>query len=113
MSEPHNAYSEHVRSFDHAALASLGTYQRLRQALSDLAEEAGDEGVPLDRFLEAVRDMATTTPFSDSGRECCGSEVDAWPHRVERAGERITGTYRCPQCGHTWNCNYNVNSTGL
>lgn len=98
-------YLAEVRSFDHAALASHPAYLQLRQALSDLANEAHGE-LKLTDWLNAVRDMALTTPYSDGCTECPDPGM-YWPHAVERKGNWISGSYRCSR-GHTWTCSYAV-----
>lgn len=107
----HVTYETAVRSFAHEDLALLPAYHRLRQALSDLANEAAEgELAPLASFLEAVRDMALTAPYGDTCRECSRAGHDLqifWPHSVIRTGGFIRGTYRCSN-GHTWTCGYAV-----
>ena len=99
-------YDEAVHSFDHTSLAALPAYTRLRQALSDLANEsAGQGGMELAGFLAAAQDMAATAPYADMCDHC--TEL-AWPHAVKRDDGWITGTYRCGR-GHTWTCGYAVN----
>lgn len=56
-------YRSAVRSFDHTRLASLGSYQRVRQALSDMSNEAGQQlDFTVSELLEAVADMTLTAP---------------------------------------------------
>lgn len=121
-------YDMAVRSFDHAPLAALPAYARLRQALSDIANEAAEQGgMKLSEFLDAVRDMAATAPYGDMCMQCgkaCECPPDAllldtclahrtwWPHAAERDGGWITGTYRCSG-GHTWPCGYAINIAGM
>lgn len=107
-------YDTEVRSFSHAHLAAVPAYARLRQALSDFANEA--PRTALGAFLDALRDMAATAPFGDMC-DTCGrdhpQEYDMyWPHAAERDGGWITGTYRCRR-GHTWTCGYSIDIIGM
>lgn len=107
------SYESEVRSFNHENLANFESYHRLRQALNDLSNEAS-EHVTLVELLDAVRDMALTAPYADSCPTCRGKTPDnylqmTWPHAVERKGDYLTCTYRCPRCDQTWNCSYAVN----
>lgn len=104
--EPRSAYRDHVRSFDHSDLAKLRSYERVREALSELAREA--DGTLLVDFIDAGRDMASTTPFADSCETCHEAR---WPHKVERAGNWLNGTYSCSTCDRTWTCGYSVDIT--
>lgn len=107
---PLTAYGRLVRSYDHTPLTRLPAYQALRQALSDMGNQATEaaEEFLLAGFLEAVRDMALTAPYADCCPSC-GSRVTemTWPHAAVRDGSLIRGTYRCRQ-GHQWTCNYGV-----
>jgi hypothetical protein len=113
-------YHEAVRDFDHASLAALPAYAALRQALSDLASQG--EPVGLGTWLAAIQDAATTTPYGDTCERCdmqcrcpaaapfphpCGAFRTWWPHKLERDGGWITGTYRCGR-GHTSTCGYAI-----
>lgn len=104
--EPRTAYRDHVRSFDHTQLANLDAYEPLREALSEIANQS--QGVRLEDFLEATRDMASTTPFGDS---CTGCYTIRYPHKVERENNWLIGTYRCSTCDREWTCGYNVDIT--
>lgn len=108
-------YYEAVRSFDHARLAPLPTYQVLRQALSDFGNEV--EGISLEEFLRAVGEMALTAPFGDCCDTCRRDPnsdtyalVTAWPHAGEVKDGWMRGAYRCHQCGNRWGCGY---ATGM
>ena len=118
------SYLTEVRGFDHSSLAELPSYTRLRQALSDLANEASaaDGEVSLAVWLESVRDMTLTAPYGDACNTCskrCSAEHDAvgacpqgclatwWPHAVRREGDWIVCTYACG-AGHAWTCGYAV-----
>ena len=48
-------YDEAVGDFDHTSRAELPAYARLRQALNDLAGEAGEHDVGLAALLDAAR----------------------------------------------------------
>lgn len=103
-------YETAVRTFDHTAVASLGAYHRLREALNDIARDA--DGVSLGDLLEAVRDAALTTPYADSC-ECVSGFATyppAWPHRVDRINDWLTCHYRCPWCHREWTCGYAVDA---
>ena len=104
--QPRGTYDTLIRSFDHGPLARHPAYARLRQALSDLANET--DPIPVPAFLAAIQDMTLTAPFGDMCVQC---HAMAWPHAVHRNGEHITGTYRCDQ-GHTWTCGYSVSIVG-
>ena len=127
--EPRVSYGDAVRDFSHAQLAKLPAYGRLRQALSDVANETS--GMKLGDWRAAVLDMAVTAPFGDLCNGCCRAcarthqhdDADAfprpcgayrlwWPHTAERHGEYIRGLYRCDQ-GHTWTCSWSVNIAAL
>jgi hypothetical protein len=97
-----------LRSFDHSPLAALPAYPLLRQALSDVANQAAAAGRPVDlgMFLRAARDMAATAPYADCCEECDGARI-WWPHKVVCEGGWITGTYRCDS-GHIWECGYSI-----
>jgi len=102
-------YDTAVRSFDHAALANLPAYHRLREALDAIAHEAKD--VSLSDFLEAVQDMALTTPYGDTC-DCASADssyLPTWPHKVDRDGDWLNCAYRCGRCGCEWTCGYSVN----
>lgn len=103
-----SGYPEHVKTFDHTALAALPAYPALRQALNDIAEQAD---MPLDEFLGAVRDMATTTPHADCCPDC--RTVAAWPHKVNNTDGWLQCHYRCPNCPRAWTCGYSVGFPGL
>ena len=124
--DPTPSYLTEVRSFDHTPLAEYTAYVRLRQALSDLANEVREDSrLKLSYWLEAVRDMAVTSPYGDMCSQCtkrcareherpasglcpCGAySATYWPHAVERDGNWMRGTYRCPN-GHEWTCGYAV-----
>ncbi len=96
-------YSGSVRDFDHAALAELPAYGRLRAALAEIGNEGTERGVraTLRGFLESLRDMALTAPL---GEHCpsCAVPPEAWPHAVTCRADSLMATYRCPSCGHTW-----------
>lgn len=103
-------YVSAVRSFDHTPLSRLDGYPALRQALSDLANQAGQ--VALDEFLAAVRDMTLTAPYADCCARCRetgdGLSEIAWPHAVDRdVNGWLTCRYRCRR-GHAWTCGYAV-----
>lgn len=109
MSNDKITYESAVRSFDHTTLAGLEGYHGLREALNEIAKTA--EGVTLAELLEAVRDIALTTPYADSC-ECVTENVTyppTWPHKVERNDDWLTCSYRCPHCGREWTCGYSVN----
>jgi hypothetical protein len=126
------SYGDVVRDFSHAGLARLPAYGRLRQALSDVANEAAEAGgMRLADWLAVVRDMAVTAPFGDMCNGCCRvcarthqhDDADAfprpcgayrlwWPHTAERRGEYTRGLYRCDQ-GHTWTWSWSVNIAAL
>jgi hypothetical protein len=122
MTKPTVTYDTAVRSFNHENFAQLAAYPALRGALSDLCNQS--EGNALAELLDAVRDMALTAPFAD----CCGRcerhpdylapdgdpnyVKPAWPHAVERDGDWLTCTYRCPRCSHVWTCGYSVSFPG-
>ena len=107
---PRTAYGERVGSFDHAKLSRLPAYQVLRQALSDISNQAKESGqrVTVAEFLDALRDMALTAPYGDCCPRC-GSGVDglSWPYAGTRKGDYLVGEYRCSK-GHTWPCTYLV-----
>jgi hypothetical protein len=126
VSTKKTSYLTAVRSFDHTPLAQHPAYSRLRRALNDLANESSeDKAMGLDAFLEAVRDMALTTPYGDMCQECskqcwrehhrpleelCPAGCDTaayWPHEVERDRDWVHGTYQCTN-GHAWTCGYAV-----
>lgn len=99
-----------VRTFDHAAVAELGAYHRLREALNDIARDG--DGITLAQLLEAVRDMALTTPYGDSC-ECSSGFATyppAWPYKVDRDSEGLTCHYRCAWCHRVWTCGWSVNA---
>jgi hypothetical protein len=100
-------YDEVVRDFDHSPLAGLPAYARLRQALNDLAGQAGAHDVELAVLLDAGRDITATTPYADDCERC---DTWQWPHAVKRDGGWLTCSYRCP-CGHAWTCGYAANIT--
>lgn len=120
MVQPETSYANTVRSFNHASIARLAAYPALRDALNDLCNQG--EEITLAELLDAVRDMTLTAPFAD----CCDvcrrhpdylrpepdgfSLEPAWPHAVERKGDWLTCTYRCPRCSHFWTCGYSVHS---
>lgn len=110
-SKPRTTYSKEVHSFDHRSLAQLHAYQALRQALSDIANEA--QGVTLTDFLAAVRDMAVTAPFGDTCPNCKDAYHMNWSHRVDRDGDWLKCTYRCHICKHVWTCGYSVDMPGM
>jgi hypothetical protein len=102
---PTSAYDALVRSFDHSDLAGLPAYAKFRAALNELAHQL--EAVPLAVFLEAIRDMAVTTPYGDTcNAPGCDTRPLAFPHKVERAADWLKGTYRCGDCGTVWTCGY-------
>jgi hypothetical protein len=70
-------YEQVARIFDHELLSSLPAYPALRGALSDLAGQAGERGIELAALLDAVGDMAATTPYGDTCERC---ERLQWPH---------------------------------
>ena len=96
-------YASAVHTFNHAHLAAQPAYTRLRQALSDLANETPPS--ELAEFLAAVRDMAATAPYGDTCPHCVNGPW--WPHAVKREGSHITGTYQCER-GHTWPCTWAI-----
>ena len=98
-----SVYLEHVRSFDHSQVAALPAYQTLRQAISDLANQAE---MDLDDLLAAVRDMTVTAPYGDCCASC-GRDSISWPHSGVRDDGWLTGQYRCP-AGHQWKCGYAI-----
>lgn len=98
-----SVYLGHVRSFDHSQLAALPAYQALRQALSDLANQAG---LDLGDLLAAVRDMTVTAPYGDCCTSCGRGNI-SWPHSGVRHDGWLTGYYRCP-AGHQWKCGYAI-----
>jgi hypothetical protein len=106
-------YRSAVRSFDHTRLASLDSYQRVREALSDLSNEAGQQlDYTLSELLDAVADMTLTAPFADVCRACRGPRYSdsvsmTFPHLVVREGDGLTCTYRCPDHG-AWTRGYSV-----
>lgn len=99
-------HSDAVRSFDHTNLAALKSYGPLRQALSDLANQANG-AVTLAEFLDAVRDMALTAPYADCCTDCRDRDPEmTWPHAVDRSPDGwLTCHYRC-RAGHVWTCGY-------
>lgn len=101
-------YESTVRSFDHGSLAGLAAYHRLREDLNEIAAVA--ECVTLGELLEAVRDMALTTPYADSCECTIGDATypPTWPHKVDRKGSWLTCSYRCPRCRREWTCGYSV-----
>ena len=112
-------YGTAVRSFDHAALAGLASYPALREAINDFANEAD---APLAYVLDAIRDMVLTAPYADCCDRCrqhpdyVGPDGNAdylkmaWPYVVERKGDWLRCTYRCPRCSYVWTCGYSVHS---
>lgn len=127
--EPRISYCDAVRDFSHAQLAALPAYGRLRQALSDVANETS--GMKLSEWRAAVLDMAVTAPFGDMcngcSRDCarthqhdnadvfprpCGAYRLWWPHAAERRGDSIRGLYRCDH-GHTWTRSWSVSMAAL
>lgn len=124
-------YDTIARTYDHEQIAVLPAYPMLRQALSDIGNQAAETGrIKLDEFLDALRDMAATAPFGDTCNcclnECCRnhhhSEADpadsctadriSWPYAAKRKGEYVTGTYRCER-GHVWTCTYAISIIGI
>jgi DNA-directed RNA polymerase subunit M/transcription elongation factor TFIIS len=101
-------YQRAVRTFDHAALAGLEAYPKLREALNEIAKTA--DNVNLAYLLTAVQDMVLTTPYADT---CECGQLDAtypptWPYKVDREDDWLTCSYRCGRCGRTWTCGYSV-----
>ena len=109
---PKVRYSTAVQDHDHTDLAGLNAYAKFRQALNDLADEAGSAGVTLAELLAALRDVGLTTPYADCCDRCLRDGVGvaermAWPHKVHRDdGGWLTCTYRCAGCSHVWTCGY-------
>jgi hypothetical protein len=102
-------YVSTVRSFDHSRFATLPSYHKLREALSDFANEADalPDGILLTDLLAAMRDAALTAPYADCCDKC---RHRAWPHAVSRDGSGwLTCTYCCPSCSGVWTCGYAVN----
>lgn len=101
-------YRDAVHNFDHANLAAAPAYAPLRQALSDLANQAPPMGIAA--FLDAARDMAATAPYADTCDPCRKYHEDCrlwWPHAAAVEAGWLTGTYRCER-GHRWTCGYAV-----
>jgi hypothetical protein len=73
------SYLDSVRSFDHRELAELPSYARLRQALSDVLNEAGEHGcpVPLAELSAVAADMALIAPYADCCDRCHGRSLAA------------------------------------
>jgi hypothetical protein len=114
-------YETGVRSFDHSHIARYPSYPRLREVLSDLANEiaqardAGeDEGMKISEWLEVLRDAAMTAPYADMCEQCSdeGRSVTSWPYRAEVRDGWLHGYYRCPD-GHHWTCGYSVSAPWL
>jgi hypothetical protein len=129
-------YDTTIRSYDHDRIAALPAYAALRQALSDIGNEAAESGgIVLGEFLDALCDMAVTAPFGDICNRCChecwrdhghgereipgtwlpsicGADRIWWPHAAVRKGEYVTGTYRCER-GHIWTCSYAISIIGM
>jgi hypothetical protein len=133
MSGTETTYITGVRSFDHGQLARYPAYSKVREALSDLANQAGhdeDCTMTLAGFLEAVRDMALTAPYGDTCEACqraclrqhprqpgedkpCDCAYGAYyPHQVQREDEWLTCYYSC-RAGHEWTCGYSVRAAYL
>lgn len=102
-------YANTVRSYDHHHLADNPAYQRLREAMSDLAN---DVTFTIPQFLDLVADCAITATYADYC-EACGHGFLAWPHTVERDDDWLTCAYRCTRCAHQWTCGYAVEIAGL
>jgi hypothetical protein len=106
--ETPSRHSAFMHNHDHRQLAMLPAYQAARQAISDLANQT--DGVTLDDFLKAARDMALTAPYGDMCEHCSPAPV-CWPHAVRRRGRWMLGAYRCP-AGHEWVCHWAIDLDG-
>lgn len=105
-------YEDVARAFAHAKFARHPANYKLRQALSDLANEmTGDQPVSIAGWLEAVRDFAATLPYGDMCPQCArdeGRHVLGWPYSTTVHDGFLRGTYSCDR-GHQWSCSYIVN----
>lgn len=94
-----------IHEFDHEELARLAAYGRLRNALSDLANESVTvPGLDQAMFTAMVTDMITTSPYGDRCQRC---DALAFPSAVRRDAQAgLRGRYRCPECGAEWGCSW-------
>jgi hypothetical protein len=107
-------YASTVRSYDHHDFADKPAYHRLREAMSDLANDPGGFTIP--QFLDLVADCAITSAYADSCDRCVRTHRGlclAWPNAVTRDGDWLTCAYRCSRCAHRWTCGYAVDIAGL
>lgn len=95
--------------FVHKELVGLPSYDKVRQALSDLANESAGVGT-FGEFVSAVADMARTSCYGDGCRECrrsTGSVRLVFPHEGVASGETgIRCNYECPDCWMEWSTFY-------
>jgi hypothetical protein len=109
------------RSFDHGAVLDpmWPEYQQVHKAMNKLALRLDDEGVVGDRddFADLMLDVALSLWSADCCERCAAltdlTDDDGllrmvWPHRAEVNGIDFQGSYRCPQCGFSWQCYWNT-----
>lgn len=48
--------------------------------------------------------------YADGCPECLAGPVE--PHTVQSDEVTARGAYRCPECGHTWTCSWNIAALG-
>jgi transcription elongation factor Elf1 len=110
-----------VSTFDHTEISSLPEYWEASRAIDKLAHAIikSNDGMPQTKFLEIIRQMTESLPYSD---ECqrCGRELRSQadsdhysppifaPRAANVDGNSLRGSYKCPNCGDSWTCGYDV-----
>ncbi len=104
-----------LSEYNIAHFAALPQWQKLAQALNDVALAANDAGVRggQDDLVEAVGHLARGIGYMDCCSECerrQGNDyvdTSAAPYKTEIHGGSVLGHYRCGN-GHEWFCWYSL-----
>jgi hypothetical protein len=96
-------------------IAHLPEYAAASEALDRLIHAIQQSGIRMlqAEWLETLTDMATALPYSDCCLNCHETTDEGIPPTpapvvTDVSDGWLTGTYRCPRCGHVWNCGWAV-----
>lgn len=101
-----------ITEYDLTEFALLPEWHHLSKALNNVIYAATRRGMTgQQKWLDALHHHATALPFADCCSTCARQDgllgEPVVPAVTHIKGDRLTGTYVCPQ-GHRWTCHYSV-----
>lgn len=94
-------FADEVHGFGHKRLAGLEAYNRVREALADLVDQAD---APAAQLTADIRACVISSVF---GAPCTDCGATVWPWRGNRVGDTFEGQYACP-CGRRFRTKHDI-----